>query len=163
MDILDPQVQARSNYSDALFVADFPGLHLENYISDQLEDVTLTVLEGRVVLELNPALTGAPAAPHVRRANVTLEAGGSAPVPSRAFHRVHTVSDTPACYMYAYTNLKRMREVRTPPEPPVADRKTLLGSVRSRVKNVKRAVTLVSSALLNILYSVPMVKSLRVG
>lgn len=163
---LEAQVQSRSNYSDALFVADFPGLHLENYISEQLEDVTLTVLEGRVVLELNPPLTGAPAAPHVRRANVTLEAGASAAVPSKAFHRVHTVSDTPACYMYAYTNLKRMREVRAQPEsppPPPPTRKTLMGAVRTRVKNVQRAVTLVSSALLNILYSVPMVQSVRVG
>ncbi|XP_034255208.1 vitamin K-dependent gamma-carboxylase isoform X2 [Thrips palmi] len=160
---LEAQVQSRSNYSDALFVADFPGLHLENYISDQLEDVTLTVLEGRVVLELNPAVTGAPAAPHVRRANVTLEAGGSAAVPSAAFHRVHTVSDTPACYMYAYTNLKRMREVRAPPPAPPADRKSMLGRLRARVKNAKRAVTLVSSALLNILYSVPMVQTVRLG
>ncbi|KAJ1522865.1 hypothetical protein ONE63_002010 [Megalurothrips usitatus] len=168
---LEAQVQARSNFSDALFVADFPGLHLENYISDQLEDVTLTVLSGRVVLELNPPLTGAPAAPHVRRANVTLEAGGVAPVPNKAFHRVHTVSDTPACYMYAYTNLRRRREAEDslPRQAQdgvggdADDRKSLAGALRARARTAKRAVTLVSSALLNILYSVPMVHTVRVG
>ncbi|XP_026271298.1 vitamin K-dependent gamma-carboxylase isoform X2 [Frankliniella occidentalis] len=170
---LEAQVQARSNFSDALFVADFPGLHLENYISDQLEDVTLTVLSGRVVLELNPSLAGAPAAPHVRRANMTLEAGASAPVPSRAFHRVHTVSDTPACYMYAYTNLKRRREAEQDDKAEGRrrgrqtearyNRKSLLGGLRARARTVKRAVTLVSSAFLNILYSVPMVHTVRVG
>ncbi|KAK3909923.1 Vitamin K-dependent gamma-carboxylase [Frankliniella fusca] len=168
---LEEQVQARSNYSDALFVADFPGLHLENYISDQLEAVTLTVLSGRVVLELNPPLTGAPAAPHVTPGNVTLEAGASAPVPSKAFHRVHTVSDAPATYMYAYTNLKRRRELEQgdkgrkgrKPETRQSDRKSLLGGLRARARTVKRAVTLVSSAFLNILYSVPMVHTVRVG
>ena len=164
MPFLPPvQVHARSNYSDALFVADFPGLHLENYISEQLENVTLTVLSGRVLLELNPPLRGAPPAPHVRRDNLTLLEGGSAAVPSAAFHRVHTVSDAPACYMYAYTNLKRMREDQQPPAPQPAENRTVLASLRARGRTLKRAVTLVSSALLNILYSVPMVQTVRLG
>lgn len=160
------QVQARSNYSDALFVADFPGLYLENYISDQLDDVTVTVLSGRVVLELNPPLPepGETVAP--RRANVTLEAGGVAAVPSQAFHRVHTVSDTPACYMYAYSNLKRKREAQQKPDqrPPSARKaKSVWAALAARAKTAKRAVMLVSSAFLNIMYSVPMVQSVRVG
>lgn len=161
------QVHARSNYSDALFVADFPGLHLENYISEQLENVTLTVLSGRVVLELNPPLRGAPTAPHVRRTNLTLLEGESAAVPSRVFHRVHTVSDSPACYMYAYTNLKRMREDRQQQPAELDDKKTLLGAILgailARGRAARRAVSLVSSALLNILYSVPMVQTVRLG
>lgn len=53
MSELEANVMEWSNYSDVLFVADFPGLHLENYISPDLTNVTLTVLQGTVILEQN--------------------------------------------------------------------------------------------------------------
>lgn len=64
---LEAEVVKWSNYSDVLFVADFPGLHLENYISTDLTNVSLTVLQGTIILEqkINSNIT-----------NVTLFQGG---------------------------------------------------------------------------------------
>lgn len=64
---LEADVLKWSNYSDVLFVADFPGLYLENYISPDLTNVSLTVLQGTIILEqkMNSSYT-----------NVTLFQGG---------------------------------------------------------------------------------------
>lgn len=48
---LQKMVHSWSNYSEVLFVADFPGFHLENYIGTEFTNVTVTVLQGVVILE----------------------------------------------------------------------------------------------------------------
>lgn len=82
-----------SNYTDVLFVADFPGMLLENYISTDFTNISLTVLEGEVTYidEKSPEPT-------------TVLKGKSIPVKAGMFHRVKTTSSYPACYMYTYTN-----------------------------------------------------------
>lgn len=82
-----------SNYTDVLFVADFPDMHLESYISTDFTNVSLTVLEGEVtyVDEKTPDA-------------ITVLKGTSIPVKAGMFHRVTTTSSYPACYMYTYTN-----------------------------------------------------------
>lgn len=78
------------NFSEIVFVADFPGLMLENFVSEEL-NTTLNVLQGRVNVEVD-------------NANQTLGEGEEITVPSNASHVVYTVSDTPACWMYVYLN-----------------------------------------------------------
>ncbi|EDO38994.1 predicted protein [Nematostella vectensis] len=82
------------NFTDVVFVADFPGLMLENFMSEEL-NTTLTVLEGKVEVEFDGR-------------NHTLERDGEITVPSNATHVVYTVSKTPACWMYVYVNVTQL-------------------------------------------------------
>ncbi|RZF35606.1 hypothetical protein LSTR_LSTR005134 [Laodelphax striatellus] len=50
MDIRE-EIWKWSNRSDALFVADFPGMSMESYMNGELRNVSLTALEGVIVLE----------------------------------------------------------------------------------------------------------------
>lgn len=61
------EVHNWSNFSEALFVADFPGLHLENFISSEFSNISVTVLRGVVVVEQTQDSS---------LINVTLSAGG---------------------------------------------------------------------------------------
>ncbi|XP_069669123.1 vitamin K-dependent gamma-carboxylase isoform X2 [Periplaneta americana] len=159
------EVYSWSEYSDAIFVADFPGLTLENYIGEDLTNITLTVLEGEVIVEAGDNVTDK----HKQgRGNKILRQkiskGESMGVPARLFHRVHTVSATPSCYMYSYVNHTRQLQEEQG-DTPVADvehkSRGLWREFTFRLENMARAVGLVSNAILNILYSVPMVKRVR--
>lgn len=93
MDEIQQHVYTWSNDTNVLFVADFPEMHLENYISTDFMNVSLTVLEGEVAYsdeELSEA--------------ITVPKEKSIPVKTGLFHRVKTTSSYPACYMYTYTN-----------------------------------------------------------
>ncbi|CAF3404201.1 unnamed protein product [Rotaria sp. Silwood1] len=74
------------------FVADFPGLFLENYIPPDL-NTTIEVLEGEITVELISL-----------QRNITLNVGQNISVPSGDYHNVYTISSTPSCYMYVYLN-----------------------------------------------------------
>jgi vitamin K-dependent gamma-carboxylase len=74
------------------FVADFPGLFLENYIPPDL-NTTIEVLEGQILVEMLGL-----------KQNVTLNVGQNITVPSGDYHNVHTISSSPSCYMYVYLN-----------------------------------------------------------
>ncbi|XP_033644268.1 vitamin K-dependent gamma-carboxylase-like [Asterias rubens] len=78
---------------DVTFVADFPGLHLENFVSEDFGNTTLEVLNGEVVVELVDV-----------RKNVSLKVGGKMQIPAGQFHNVYTISSTPSCYMYIFVN-----------------------------------------------------------
>lgn len=78
------------NYTEVVFVADFPGLNLENFVKEDL-NASITVLEGIVVVEQGGH-------------NVTLEKNEVHALRSNDTHIVHTVSQTPSCWMYFYTN-----------------------------------------------------------
>lgn len=93
---IEKQIHASSNNTDVLFVADFPGMYLENYISDKFSNVTLAVLEGKVAYSDEEG----------RYALVTK--GLSTRVHMGQFHKVTILSDYPACYMYIST--KRIKE-----------------------------------------------------
>ncbi|CAH0700194.1 unnamed protein product [Spodoptera exigua] len=56
MDNIRSDVHSWSEYSDVVFFADFPGYDQEKYIPEELQNVTLTILEGDVVFE--PELGG---------------------------------------------------------------------------------------------------------
>lgn len=98
MDEIQQHVYTWSNYTDVLFVADFPEMHLENFISTDFTNVSLTVLEGEVIYSEEESPN-----------TITVLKGGSIPVKTGIFHRVKTTSSYPSCYMYTYTNQTRQQ------------------------------------------------------
>ncbi|XP_026195617.1 vitamin K-dependent gamma-carboxylase [Anabas testudineus] len=81
------------NQTEIVFIADFPGLHLENFVSEDLGNTSVQVLQGKVNIEIVE-----------EKKNFTLEPGEQIKVPAGAYHKVYTVSDEPSCYMYIYVN-----------------------------------------------------------
>lgn len=88
------QVLGWNNYSDVIFVADFPELIMDNFIPSELNNVTLTVLHGSLG--------------YVDRSegnafyNITI--GQKKTIQSGQFHKIKTISKTPACFMYTFSN-----------------------------------------------------------
>ena len=85
------QTYMRSNISDVTFVADFPGLYLENFIDEEVV-ANLTVLYGSVNVEINEL-------------NTTILVNDTIQLPSNSTHIVYVTSGTPACYMYESINV----------------------------------------------------------
>ncbi|KAJ8286789.1 hypothetical protein GJAV_G00043300 [Gymnothorax javanicus] len=81
------------NQTDVVFIADFPGLLLENFVSPHLGNTSVQVLQGQVNVEIVDEKT-----------NYTLLPGEKMKLPAGAYHKVYTVSDQPSCYMYIYVN-----------------------------------------------------------
>ncbi|XP_023932515.1 vitamin K-dependent gamma-carboxylase [Lingula anatina] len=94
MDEIEDQIYNNTNTTtDVVFVADFPGLHLENFVQADLGNTSLTVLKGEVVVELVE-----------EKKNRSLKEGDTMKLPPGKFHNVYTVSETPSCYMYLFCN-----------------------------------------------------------
>ena len=87
---IEAQTYEKSNISDVTFVADFPGLYLENFIDEEVV-ANLTVLYGSVNVELDGR-------------NTTAHGNDTIQLPSNTTHIVYVTSDTPACYMYESFN-----------------------------------------------------------
>ncbi|XP_034617520.1 vitamin K-dependent gamma-carboxylase isoform X1 [Trachemys scripta elegans] len=81
------------NQTEVVFIADFPGLHLENFVSEDLGNTSLQLLKGEVVVEIIK-----------EQRNYTLQEGDRMQLPPGEYHKVHTVSPEPSCYMYIYVN-----------------------------------------------------------
>lgn len=95
---IQQQIYTWSNDTDVLFVADFPGMHLDNYITKNFTNVTLTVLEGEVTYS-----------DERREHDIMVAKGSSIPIETGQFHKVKTVSAYPACYMYTCTNRNKQQ------------------------------------------------------
>ena len=91
LDEIEMEASKTNKYSEVVFVADFPGLNLENFVKADLS-ASITVLEGRVIVEQGGH-------------NVSLGKNEVHVVQSNDTHIVHTVSQTPSCWMYMYTNV----------------------------------------------------------
>uniref|UniRef100_A0AAY4BB85 Vitamin K-dependent gamma-carboxylase n=1 Tax=Denticeps clupeoides TaxID=299321 RepID=A0AAY4BB85_9TELE len=85
--------QTLDNQTEIVFIADFPGLHLENYVSEDLGNTSVQVLQGQVSVEIVD-----------EKKNYTLHPGEQMKLPAGAYHKVYTVSAEPSCYMYIYVN-----------------------------------------------------------
>ncbi|XP_065254811.1 vitamin K-dependent gamma-carboxylase [Emys orbicularis] len=81
------------NQTEVVFIADFPGLHLENFVSEDLGNTSLQLLKGEVMVEIIK-----------EQRNYTLQEGDRMQLPPGEYHKVHTVSPEPSCYMYVYVN-----------------------------------------------------------
>lgn len=99
---IQQQIYTWSNDTDVLFVADFPGMHLDNYITKNFTNVTLTVLEGEVTYS-----------DERRKHDITVAKGSSIPIETGQFHKVKTVSAYPACYMYTCANRNKQKQSET--------------------------------------------------
>ncbi|XP_028930682.1 LOW QUALITY PROTEIN: vitamin K-dependent gamma-carboxylase [Ornithorhynchus anatinus] len=81
------------NHTEVVFIADFPGLHLENFVSEDLGNTSIQLLQGKVTVELVS-----------EQKNHSLQEGDRLQLPPGEYHKVHTVSDGPSCYMYVFVN-----------------------------------------------------------
>uniref|UniRef100_A0A672QTH5 Vitamin K-dependent gamma-carboxylase n=1 Tax=Sinocyclocheilus grahami TaxID=75366 RepID=A0A672QTH5_SINGR len=81
------------NQTEVVFIADFPGLYLENYVSEDLGNTSVQVLVGQVNVEMVD-----------EKKNYSLQPGEKMQIPAGAYHKVYTVSEGPSCYMYIYVN-----------------------------------------------------------
>ncbi|XP_024253392.1 vitamin K-dependent gamma-carboxylase isoform X1 [Oncorhynchus tshawytscha] len=81
------------NQTEIVFIADFPGLLLENYVSEDLGNTSVQVLQGQLNVEIVD-----------EKKNYTLQPGEQKQLPAGAYHKVYTVSEGPSCYMYIYVN-----------------------------------------------------------
>ncbi|XP_076269277.1 gamma-glutamyl carboxylase [Rhynchophorus ferrugineus] len=88
-------IHSWNNESDVVFIADFPGLHLENYIEEELRNVTLTILSGDVFYEVEDE-------EYQQSAGIKLHEGDSVVVSIGATHKVHTIGEIPSTYMYTF-------------------------------------------------------------
>ncbi len=93
LDEIEKEIYKESNDSNVVFIADFPGLNMDQFVPKDLGNTTVTVLNGDIIVEMND-----------QSKNVTLKQGEKFQVPAGEFHTTHTVSDTPSCYMYIYIN-----------------------------------------------------------
>ncbi|MBN3296927.1 VKGC carboxylase, partial [Amia calva] len=81
------------NQTEVVFIADFPGLHLENFVSEDLGNTSVQVLQGELQVEVME-----------EKKNYSMRPGDKMQLPAGQYHRVHTVSSEPSCYMYIYVN-----------------------------------------------------------
>ncbi|KAM6986882.1 vitamin K-dependent gamma-carboxylase isoform 2-T2 [Aplochiton taeniatus] len=103
------------NQTEIVFIADFPGLHLENYVSEDLGNTSVQVLQGQLKVEITD-----------EKRNYTLQPGEQMRLPAGAYHKVYTVSDGPSCYMYIYVNTT---------EAALQENFTRLFELQERVRN----------------------------
>ncbi|XP_030057540.1 vitamin K-dependent gamma-carboxylase [Microcaecilia unicolor] len=81
------------NQTEVVFIADFPGLYLENFVSEDLGNTSIHLLKGEVAVEIVK-----------EEKNYTLKEGEKMQLPAGEYHKVFTVSKDPSCYMYIYVN-----------------------------------------------------------
>ncbi|XP_065361786.1 vitamin K-dependent gamma-carboxylase [Calliphora vicina] len=149
------EVLAWNNYSDVIFVADFPGLTLDNYISPDLTNVSLTILEGNVRY-------------YNDNVNETyfLTSGKSISLPSGNVHHVTTIGVKPSCYLFTYVN-KTMQEENIEIIENSIDGKQMKSLLPlwqeflMRVDNYKRFLQHMGNSVLYLLYDVPLPMAVR--
>ncbi|KAK2580809.1 hypothetical protein KPH14_011543 [Odynerus spinipes] len=152
LDEIQRDVYSWSNYTDVLFVADFPNMSLENYIGDDFTNVSLTVLEGEVVY--NEENQGE---------SFVLPKGSSIGVRTDKFHRIKTTSPYPACYMYTYTNeTKQKLDIdRQTEDNRIKEPFSLTQELNYKIDSWARALSHLANAFFNLVYDVPMIRRVR--
>lgn len=149
---ISKDVYSWNNYTDLMFVADFPGLTFQNYIVPEMDNVTLSVLEGAVKIE------------YQNESSSSLSKGQNFHIKSGVFHKVTTLSDVPSCYLYTYINSTRQLNNLPPQTAQEFQMKPLLSladEFHSRWENYKKFLYHVANSFLFEIYSVPMPRRLR--
>lgn len=146
------EVLAWNNYSDVIFVADFPGLTLDNFISSDLTNVSLTILEGNVRYKSEDEDEA-----------YFLTAGKSFTLNSGIMHHVTTIGQKPSSYLYTYVN-KTMLDTNMVIDEAAQDRKPMLPlwkEFQERIFNYKNFLMHIGNCLLFLLYDVPIPIEIR--
>ncbi|XP_034183188.2 gamma-glutamyl carboxylase [Osmia lignaria lignaria] len=151
---IQQHVYTWSNDTDVLFVADFPGMHLDNYISKNFTNVTLTVLEGEVIYSDKNQSKG-----------VIISKESSIPIKTGQFHKIKTISTYPACYMYTYTNRNKQQSDKDRIIELEDQRKPLpIGKeISYKIDAWLRSFGHITNAFFYLVYNVPMVRRVPVN
>lgn len=152
--VIADDVLAWNNYSDVMFVADFPGLTLDHFISPDLTNVSLTILEGHVRYKSDS-----------ENDSYFLTAGKSISVPSGVMHHITTLGLKSSSYLYTYVN-KTMEEENIVIDKMSMDdpKKPLLPlwqEFMARIDNYKRFLQHMGNCVLHLLYGVPIPLKIR--
>ncbi|XP_058065324.1 vitamin K-dependent gamma-carboxylase [Anopheles bellator] len=150
-----------SNHSDVMFIADFPGLTLRNYVANELYNVSLTVLNGTVRVETDTDNAGDTFQP---KTAMVLKSGQSVPVRPGSFHAIETIGRFPSCYMYTYVN--RTKELLEENSDDVKGKRSvamlpLREEFLHRWENFVRFTLNVGNSFLYEFYGVPMPRRLK--
>ncbi|KOC64246.1 Vitamin K-dependent gamma-carboxylase [Habropoda laboriosa] len=149
---IQQHVYTWSNDTDVLFVADFPGMHLDNYITKNLTNVTLTVLEGEVTYSDEKEENG-----------IVVSKGASIPIETGQFHKVKTTSGYPACYMYTYTNRNKEQSDVDGIMEQEESREDLSISreINYKIDAWTRSLNHIANAFFYLVYDVPMIRRVQ--
>ncbi|XP_006616444.1 vitamin K-dependent gamma-carboxylase [Apis dorsata] len=151
---IQQQIYTWSNDTDVLFVADFPGMHLDNYITKNFTNVTLTVLEGEVTYS-----------DEKRKHDIMVAKGSSIPIETGQFHKVKTISAYPACYMYTCTNLNKQQS-ETNGTTELEESKeglSIAKEINYKIDAWIRAFHHIANAFFYLVYDVPMVRRVQIS
>lgn len=144
-------VYSWSNYTDLMFVADFPGLSMDNYVVPEMDNVTLMVLHGAVKFYQENDTKGS-----------SLSVGQSVLVKPGNFHKVETISDVPSCFFYTYINATQQMlqvssdELRDSTHEGSEVLLSLAQEFQARWENYKKFFYHVANSVLFEFYGVPM-------
>lgn len=144
MQSIAKNVLSWNNFTDVMFVADFPDQTVESYISSDLDNVTLTVLDGTVVYQSQQK-------DHIQK----VEKGGSVQIDRQQFHRITTTSKTPSCVMYTYVN-RTMQNVEQKSDESDKSILPIWKELGKRLVNMKQFYLNVQNSLLCQLYGIPL-------
>lgn len=133
-------ILSSSNTSDLLFIADFPGMIMNNYISPELDNVTLMVLDGTMRYEDDDAN------------KFVISSGESLKVETGKFHKLITTSTMPASCVYTFEN-KTLRQLNksndvTDIESGTTKYPSLFTRVLNKIENYKLFLNLVAKSIL---------------
>ncbi|XP_076642244.1 gamma-glutamyl carboxylase [Halictus rubicundus] len=148
---IQQHVYTWSNDTDVLFVADFPGMYLDNYIAGNFTNVSLTVLEGEVTYSDEELTEG-----------VTLSKESSIPIKTSQFHRVKTTSAFPACYMYTYNNRNKQSETDGSTDPQ-KERFSISREINYKIEAWLRSLNHILDSFFYLVYNVPMVRRVHIN
>ncbi|XP_075163676.1 gamma-glutamyl carboxylase [Haematobia irritans] len=145
-------VLAWNNYSDVMFVADFPGLTLDHFVSPDLTNVSLIILEGNVRYKSDNETD-----------SYFLTAGKSIGLPVGVMHHITTIGLKPSCYLYTYVNRTMLEENIVIDETSKKEKVKLplWKEFVSRIDNYKRFLQHMGNCILYLLYGVPIPMKIR--
>lgn len=110
---------------------------MENFVSEDLANVTLVLLEGRIEIMIEDMESR------------VLHPGDEMALITGDFHRIRTISETPSCYMYSYYNT-------TLSKADLPTSLTPLGQVRQemeiRLADISRSIQLAANAVATIIF-----------
>lgn len=114
-----------------------------------MRNVTLTVLEGAVFYEIEDEQVD-------QSLGVKLTKNNSYPIETGIFHKIHTVSATPSCYMYTFINGTR-EKLKLPLHEikkyyPMKSPFPLLEDTGKRIDNFVLMMQHIYNSLINIFY-----------
>lgn len=145
---ISSDVYSWNNYTDLMFVADFPGFTMDNYIVPEMDNVTLTVLYGTVKFQQQNDTKAS-----------SLSRGQSVLVKAGSFHKVTTISNEPSCYFYTYINATQQLLNAPPDDEDEWETFSLLPLVQelqARWENYKKFLYHIANSILFEFYGVPM-------